>query len=176
MRDWDKINKIYTSAISREMCQKNNGNVKKNKKVIPPDVKTIIDVGMGRHEDDPRFIAEVDLSLNEDYHWLKYDDNSFDMVFSSHSLEHSPMPLFALTEWKRVTKKYILIIVPALTDDVEWNTYLTHYRGHFSVFTKEGWKNLFKITKLKIIKEIDSTWWRHMGIFRPQTIFLLRKK
>lgn len=174
-RNWEKFNAPYDLAISRQMCQKNGGNVRKTKEVIPADVKTIIDVGSGRKEEDPRFIEYIDLDSGGDYHWLQHPDNSFDMVFASHALEHSPMPFFALTEWKRVTKKYILIVVPRLTHDDEWNDYLCNYKGHFSCFTKEGWRNLFSVAGLKIVKEIDADWWVHMGVPKPQTVFLLKK-
>lgn len=47
-----------------------------------------------------------------DFHFLPWKNESFDMVFSRHSLEHSPMPLIALMEWHRVSKKYLGLVLP----------------------------------------------------------------
>ena len=60
-----------------------------------------------------------------DFNFLEYEDKSFDMVFSRHSLEHSPMPLLSLMEWSRVAVNYLGVILPA----PEHYTYegLNHY-------------------------------------------------
>ncbi len=53
---------------------------------------------------------------------LPFEDKSFDFVVSSHVIEHFFDPLRALLEWKRVARKYILIICPfrdALESDRE---------------------------------------------------------
>lgn len=78
-----------------------------------------------------------------DYHFLEYEDDSFDLIFARHSLEHSPMPLLALMEWERVSKSWLGLVMPA----PEHYT----YRGlnHYSVMNDEqllgltdraGWK------------------------------------
>jgi len=41
-----------------------------------------------------------------------FQDNSFDIVFARHSLEHSPMPILSLFEWARITRNYIWLILP----------------------------------------------------------------
>lgn len=49
---------------------------------------------------------------NEDFHFLHFDDESFDLIFSRHSLEHSPMPLLALMEWQRVSRNWLCLVLP----------------------------------------------------------------
>lgn len=99
-------------------------------KVIPSDVKTIIDIGCGNGTitnvlSEKYDITGVDRSQNA----LKYvkgkkieascdcvpeKDNSYDMVFSSELLEHLPEGVFqgTIAELNRLSKKYILITVP----------------------------------------------------------------
>jgi len=43
---------------------------------------------------------------------LPFKDDEFDFVISSHVIEHFYDPISALLEWKRVTSKYIFMIVP----------------------------------------------------------------
>ena len=47
------------------------------------------------------------LLKNADYNFLEYPDNSFDLVFSRHSLEHSPFPVLTLMEWYRVARDFM---------------------------------------------------------------------
>ncbi len=52
--------------------------------------------------------------IDADFHFLPIADGRYDLVFSSHSLEHSISPLFALWEWKRVLRPggYLYIVLP----------------------------------------------------------------
>jgi SAM-dependent methyltransferase len=43
---------------------------------------------------------------------LPFADKAYDFVVSSHVLEHFYDPIGALIEWRRVARKYILVIVP----------------------------------------------------------------
>lgn len=47
-----------------------------------------------------------------DMSFLPFEAGSFDLVFARHSLEHSPMPLLTLMEWHRVSKQWLLLVVP----------------------------------------------------------------
>jgi SAM-dependent methyltransferase len=47
-----------------------------------------------------------------DFNFLPFKDNSFELVFSRHSLEHSPFPILTLMEWHRVSSKYLFLIIP----------------------------------------------------------------
>lgn len=52
----------------------------------------------------------VDIIANGDD--LPFKDKTVDFVVSSHVIEHFFDPIKALLEWKRVAKKYILIVCP----------------------------------------------------------------
>lgn len=73
-----------------------------------------------------------------DYTFLDYNDESFDLVFSRHSLEHSFSPLLSLMEWHRVSKQWLGLVVPAPE----------HYghsgRNHYYVLNMEQWTNLLE--------------------------------
>ena len=107
-------------------------------------VKTVLDVGAGQGFCQPMFekwgVDYTGVALGPDvipaqnagynvkrmdFNFLEYEDKSFDMVFSRHSLEHSPMPLLSLMEWSRVAVNYLGVILPA----PEHYTYegLNHY-------------------------------------------------
>lgn len=65
--------------------------------------------------------------LHGDFTFTKLHDNFVDLVFSRHSLEHSPFPLLTLMEWHRVARKYLILVVP----NPEYYTYVG--RNHYSV-------------------------------------------
>jgi SAM-dependent methyltransferase len=60
-----------------------------------------------------------------DFSFLEYPDDTFDLIFSRHSLEHSPMPLLTLMEWARVSKNWLGLVLP----HPDWYGYkgLNHY-------------------------------------------------
>ncbi len=64
-----------------------------------------------------------------DMHWLDFEDETFDLVWSHHSLEHTFSPMLALREWLRVLKKEGLLAVTVPPHKAEIVS------GHFNV----GW-------------------------------------
>jgi SAM-dependent methyltransferase len=66
-----------------------------------------------------------------DFSFLEFPDESFDLIFSRHSLEHSPMPMLTLMEWARVSKNWLGLIIPA---PEHWT-----YKGlnHYAVMGRE---------------------------------------
>ena len=52
--------------------------------------------------------------INDAVNISDINDNQYDFVFSSHTLEHIANPLKAIKEWLRITKKdgYVIIVVP----------------------------------------------------------------
>lgn len=74
----------------------------------------------------------------EDMSFLSFPDNSFDLVWARHTLEHSPMPLLTLMEWHRVSKQWLCLIVP----DLE------HFgptgQNHYYVLRSDQWANLLE--------------------------------
>lgn len=82
-----------------------------------------------------------------DFSFLEYPDGSFDLIFSRHSLEHSPFPLLTLMEWNRVSKRYLALVLP----DPSYWTYTG--RNHYFVLNQLQWENLFKNSGWKIVRE-----------------------
>ena len=50
---------------------------------------------------------------------LPFKGNSYDFVINSHVIEHFFDPVNALKEWLRVTKKYVLMIVPNMDKTID---------------------------------------------------------
>lgn len=112
-----------------------------------------------------------------DYHFLDYPDKSFDLLFSRHSLEHSPMPLLALMEWERVSRSWLGIVLPA----PEWYTYKG--QNHYSVMNHEQAENLFDRAGWRIMwQDVDGlikdvTKENPQGIMTPHEYwYMLEKK
>lgn len=59
----------------------------------------------------------------------EFDDESFDLVYARHVLEHSPFPLLTLMEWHRVARDFLLLIAPS---PEHWGF---RGRNHYSVMT-----------------------------------------
>lgn len=49
---------------------------------------------------------------NGDFSFLDFEDESVDLIWSRHSLEHSPMPLISLMEWYRVSRAWLCLVLP----------------------------------------------------------------
>lgn len=47
-----------------------------------------------------------------DMHELPFKDKSYDTVFSRDSFEHALSPFIAISEFSRIARKYVLIVVP----------------------------------------------------------------
>ena len=95
-------------------------------------IKTVLDVGCGQGFCQEIFeelgLEYTGITLGEDYQIAKasgknvlradftfmdiFPDDSFDVIFSRHSLEHSPMPLLTLMEFERVAKTYLCLVLP----------------------------------------------------------------
>lgn len=64
-----------------------------------------------------------------DLSFLPYQDESIDLIFLRHALEHSPYPIFSLMEYNRLLKQngklYIEVPAPNCDRKHEWN--LNHY-------------------------------------------------
>ena len=124
-----------------------------------PEIRTVLDIGCGSGFCKPIF-EEIGVSWTgqdyfrdeSDFSFLdQYEDNSFDMVFARHALEHSPMPLLTLMEWARISKKYAMIILPA---PEYWQVF---GKNHYYVLPKEQWWNLFDVAGWKVVKDQDFT-------------------
>lgn len=131
---------------------------------LATSVKTVLDVGCGEG-----FLQEVFESFkleytgitlgidflvatekgrnvrNMDFNFLDFPDKSFDLIFSRHSLEHSPFPLLTLMEWHRVAKDYLFLILPTAS------AYGWGGNNHYSVMAKEQAEFLLERAKWRPI-------------------------
>lgn len=188
MRDYKHIDQYITKLYNDIYAQpEDEGHRELSEKVIDywmsrmTTCKSVLDVGAGtgfcqdffgkwnvQYEGvclGEDFIQAQSLGRNVkrmDFNFLEHEDNSVDLIFSRHSLEHSPMPLLSLMEWGRVSKNWLGIVLPA----VEWYGVLG--KNHYSVMTVEQAKNLLDVAGWKILWEnIDQIRWEKK---RPESI------
>jgi SAM-dependent methyltransferase len=105
-----------------------------------------------------------------DFSFLDYPDNSFDLIFARHALEHSPMPLITLMEWARVAKNWLGIILPA----PEWYTY--RGQNHYSVMNMEQINNLLDVAGWKLLWDDVKTLPNGDGILTPHEYWLMSER
>jgi ubiquinone/menaquinone biosynthesis C-methylase UbiE len=128
-----------------------------------PKCKNVLDIGCGQGEaqrmfrsygirysgvnvgDDFKIARSLGRNVFEcDFNFLpKFWDNTFDLVWARHTLEHSPFPLLTLMEFHRVAKRWLCIILPN-PDYFGWVG-----KNHYSVLPRQqarwlmrraGWK------------------------------------
>lgn len=115
----------------------------------------ILDVGCGSN---PKGHVNVDVSLEylqrednkkfrsikirnfflADAHYLPFRDNSFDMVYSSHVLEHCTHPINVLKEFRRVSKQIVYVEIPYCSERGE----SPRSPSHIYCWTAESFQNL----------------------------------
>lgn len=171
MRDYSHIDQ-YINRLYRDIYEQpeDDGHTQLAQKVIDfwmsrmTTCHSVLDVGCGQGFCQDMFekwgIQYEGIALGEDvviaqqqgrnvkkmdFSFLDYSDNSVDLVFSRHSLEHSPMPLLTLMEWSRVSTNWLGVILPAH----EWYTY--RGKNHYSVMTTEQIENLLDISGWNVI-------------------------
>lgn len=124
-----------------------------------PSCQSVLDVGAGQGFCQPMFeqfgVTYEGVALGNDYleaqrlgrnvkrmdyNFLEYEDESFDMIFSRHSLEHSFSPIISLMEWHRVSRQWLGIVVPA-------PEHYGHFgKNHYFVLNRDQWVNLLEKT------------------------------
>lgn len=55
--------------------------------------------------------------ISMDFNFMSLLDNSYDLVFARHALEHSPFPIITLMEWHRVSRMWLIVVMPRPQDD-----------------------------------------------------------
>lgn len=75
----------------------------------------------------------------QDVHDMEFNDNSFDFVYSSQTLEHSPAPIISLMQIARVLKDdgAFFFWIP-----FSWDNQIVKY--HYSCFSPEIWIDLMR--------------------------------
>lgn len=82
-----------------------------------------------------------------DMTFLPFGPEEFKLLWCRHVLEHSPMPLLTLMEWRRVASQWAVVVVPSVSH---------HGYGkgqHYYVLLPEQWKVLFKRAGWAVIWE-----------------------
>lgn len=119
-------------------------------------LKSILDVGCGQGQaipilqkyaervagitlgQDAEICQEKGFEVEQaDFSFLPFEDVEFDLIFARHSLEHSPMPLLSLMEWRRVARQWLLLVVPNL------EFFGPSGLNHYYVLQPTQWVNLF---------------------------------
>lgn len=178
MRDWTRhdsyLNKL-TGDVYRQ--PQSEGHSSLAYKVINhwmsrlTDCKSVLDLGCGeafcqsffedlgvKYEgialgEDYLFSKETGRNVRKmDFSFLEYEDSSFDLLFSRHSLEHSPIPLLTLMEWHRVSKQWLGLVVPT----PDWYG-VRNSPNHYFVLYLDQWENLLDNADWNVIwNEVDS--------------------
>lgn len=86
-------------------------------------------------------------------------DNSFDVVFTCHTLHHlkDPSPIYAIKEMARISKKYVVIIEINNTNIPMWIVSLLNYRFEKNAYKYniKKVKQLVRQSNLEIIKSLN---------------------
>jgi SAM-dependent methyltransferase len=139
MRNWQNIDRYLTQLATDIYEQPEDpGHTALAQKVVDvwmsrmTSCKSVLDLGAGQGMCEAMFnkwnveyegvalgldvVKAQELGRNVkkmDFHFLDYEDKSFDLLFARHSWEHSPMPLLALMEWHRVSRQWLGLVMPA---------------------------------------------------------------
>jgi SAM-dependent methyltransferase len=194
MRDYKNVDKHITALIGDIYPQPpDEGHKALANKTIDRWMSSltgnlsILDVGAGQGFCQPMFerwgVKYTGVALGEDvvaaqkagynvkkmdFNFLEYEDDSFDMIFSRHSLEHSWSPLISLMEWYRVSRSWLGIVVPA----PEHFTYAG--RNHYYVFNRPQYDNLLQQAGWNMIWEHTES--NERGIAMEYQLFCEKKK
>ena len=94
---------------------------------------------------------DLEVDMNREF---PFEDNIFDLTYSSHVLEHLQDVEFSVNEMIRITKKdgKIVLLLPHYSSFTVY-TDLSHKRSGFSYFTfGEDWVNHNINSKVKVLK------------------------
>lgn len=138
---------------------------------IPQGISNVLDIGCGQGFARKQFEEKLGLEwtgitigedymvcmedglnvLNRDMTFTGLDDNSFDLLFARHVLEHSPFPVVTLMEWRRLCRGWLCLVTPA---PGYWGL---RGRNHYSVLAKDHLKWLLKRAGWNVMHEFDFT-------------------
>jgi SAM-dependent methyltransferase len=170
MRDWIFLDRFYQELLDDIYPQPDEqGRIDITKEVINrfPEIQavtSVLDVGCGEgyladllsdqvsycgvtlsQQDFDRAISLKRNVILDDFNFL--NGIHAELVFASHALEHSPIPLLTLMEWHQVSTKYLCLISP----NPDYYTYIG--RNHYSVFNHQHLRWLLRRSGWLVIKE-----------------------
>lgn len=136
--------------------------------IVPLQPKKVLDIGCGWGEAldylATKGIDSLGLNVGMDYrkckqegknvlemdmHFMKdIPDNSFDLVYLRHVLEHSPIPLYVLSEIHRITKQWAIIVVPPDSIGVTGT-------NHYSVFSTPLWVRSMEYSAFEVEEKAE---------------------
>lgn len=87
-----------------------------------------------------------------DMAFLDFEDDTFDLVWCRHALEHSVMPFIALKEFWRVLRKGKELYVELPSD----NVFHIENPNHYSLFADATWMSLFKKAGFEIANRLQT--------------------
>lgn len=172
MRDWSRHDKLYRQLQSqsghediplREMSSTDVEMADMMLDWVPSRVELVLDVGAKdgyaawrfsqagykavAFDVDPAFVQKCMARGLEtvlgDMHFMQFEDESFDLVYVSNVLEHSVMPILCIGELARVSKRWLLVRVPAYPSYVKMVS-------HWAVVPSEVWLNWFSALLLSV--------------------------
>lgn len=165
------LNRIATTVYPEKPMEQHDHltSLAVNYLIVPvrSAVKSVLDVGCGqgvalKHFADLGFDA-VGISLSDedirecrgkgysvakqDMNFMDFEDESFDLIWCRHCIEHSPMPMITLLELERVAKEggYCYLEVPQ-DDSVHIDN-----RNHYSVLSDRAWQSLLRRTDFNLL-------------------------
>jgi len=102
-------------------------------------------VGLTNQESECALVREKGFQcILEDMHRMSVPDNRYDLVYSRRTVEHSPVPFYLLSEFKRVASRYVLIIAPRYPFRI-WTD------SHCSIFPDRVWEEWANKLKMKLL-------------------------
>lgn len=137
---------------------------------------SVLDVGSGNGKMVDYFSSRGKKCLGVDLHPTrndiqkmdilnnKLDDESYDLVYSAHVIEHLPQPENFVKELLRISRKYVCIVAP-LPGKKFWDQ-----PDHLRPYTAETFKRIFHLNKWVRCTEIN------LPFFEPVAIVLFDKK
>jgi SAM-dependent methyltransferase len=115
-------------------------------------------------------------NINQDAHSIQFPDESFDLVFLSHTTEHFVNPVRALNEIYRVLTQNGIVI--SITPNCCRHQILEGDRDHLFVLNEMQWIRLFKHIKFSAVTSYTQTEWKGQLIPKEQdyNIFTIAQK
>jgi len=185
IRDYSKFDEHYAELLKDIYEQPNDeGHSRMAEEIISKwmpglrEIKNVLDVGCGTGFCSQYFknygVEYLGIAIGKpsifplifdlDYNFTDFLDETYDLIFSRHSLEHSPFPLLTLMEWHRIAKKYLMLILP----EPESYTYVG--KNHYSVMNPRQIKWLLRRSGWEIFSKdySEPTEMRYLCIKRPR--------